>query len=61
MIIPFGWWHQEHPIKNIANPDTWCFDDTDCQSHLLPKNEGISVEWDEKLAKRSQRSGYRQD
>ena len=32
MIIPFGWWHQQHPIKNIANPDTWCFDDTDCIS-----------------------------
>jgi len=47
MIIPFGWWHQEHPIKNIANPDTWCFDDTDCQPYLLPEDEGISVEWDE--------------
>jgi len=47
MIIPFGWWHQEHPIKNIANPDAWCFDDTDCQPHLLPEDEGISVEWDE--------------
>jgi len=46
MIIPFGW-HQEHPINNIANPDVWCFDDTDCQSHLLPEDEGISVEWDE--------------
>jgi len=21
MIIPFGWWHQEHPLKNNANPD----------------------------------------
>ena len=47
MIIPFGWWHQEHPINNIANPDPWCFDDTDCQFHLLPEDEGISVEWDE--------------
>jgi len=47
MIIPFGWWHQEHPIKNIAHPDTWCFDDTDCQPHLLPEDAGISVEWDE--------------
>jgi len=47
LIIPFGWWHQEHPIKNIANPDTWCFDDTDSQSHLLPEDEAISVEWDE--------------
>jgi len=47
MIIPFGWWHQEHPIKNITYPDALCFDDTDCQSHLLPEDEGISVEWDE--------------
>jgi len=47
MIIPFRWWHQEHPIKNIANPDAWCFDDTDYQPHLLPEDEGISVEWDE--------------
>jgi len=47
MIIPFGWWHQEHPIKNIANPDAWCFDDTDCQPHLLPEDEKILVEWDE--------------
>jgi len=47
MIIPFGWWHQEHPIKNIVNPNKWCFDDMDCQPHLLPEDEGISVEWDE--------------
>jgi len=47
MIIPFGWWHQEHPIKNIVNPDAWCFDDTDSQPHLLPEDEGITVEWDQ--------------
>jgi len=47
MIIPFGWRHQEHPIKNIATPDAWCFDDTDCQPHLLHEDEGITVEWDE--------------
>jgi len=47
MIIPFGWWHQEHPIKNIANPNAWCFDDTNCEPHLLPEDKGISVEWDE--------------
>jgi len=47
MIIPFRRWHQEYPIKNIADPDQWCFDDTDCQTHLLPEDERISVEWDE--------------
>jgi len=46
MIIPFGWWHQEHPIKYIADPDAWYFDHTDCQLQLLPEDEGISVEWD---------------
>jgi len=47
MIIPFGWWHQEHPITDIANPENWSFNDNECQSHLLPEDEGISVEWDE--------------
>ena len=47
MIIPFGWWHQEHPITDIANPENWSFNDDECRSHLLPEDEGISVEWDE--------------
>ena len=47
MIIPFGWWHQEHPISNIADPKSWNFMDDNCKSHLLPEDEGISVEWDE--------------
>jgi len=25
MIIPFGWWHHEHPKKkNIETPEKWC-------------------------------------
>jgi len=47
MSIPFGWWHEEHPIKNIADPRALCFNDTNCQLHLVPENEGSSVEWDE--------------
>ena len=47
MIIPFGWWHQEHPISNIADPKSWNFTNHNCKSHLLPEGEGISVEWDE--------------
>ena len=47
MIIPFGWWHQEHPISNIADSKSWNFIDEGCQSHSLPEEEGISVEWDE--------------
>ena len=47
MIIPFGWWHQEHPISNIADPKSWSFTDNNCKSHLLPEDERIPVEWDE--------------
>jgi len=47
MIIPWGWWHQEHPITHIANAKNWSFDHAECRSHLLPEDEGISVEWDE--------------
>jgi len=47
MIIPFGWWHQEYRIKTIADPDAWCFDDTECQPHLLPEDKEILVERDE--------------
>jgi len=47
MIIPFGWWHQEHPITDIANPKNCSIDDHMWKSHLLPENKGISVEWDE--------------
>jgi len=47
MIIPFGWWHQEYPITDIANPENWSFEYNECRLHLLPEDEGISVEWDE--------------
>ena len=26
MIIPFGWWHHEHPIRNIETPSQWGFE-----------------------------------
>ena len=47
MIIPFGWWHLEHPITNIADQKSWKFTDDNCRSHLLPEDEGISIKWDE--------------
>ena len=40
MIIPFGWWHEEHPIKNIATPEKWSFEDRICLSHV--EDEGIA-------------------
>jgi len=50
MIIPFGWWHHEHPIKNIETPEKWCFEHTKCVEH--GQDEGIAdmFEWDETVA-----------
>jgi len=28
LIKPFGWWHNEHPLKNIADPSKWAFEET---------------------------------
>ena len=50
MIIPFRWWHQEHPIKNIETPSQWRFEHANCMNHV--EDEGIAdmVEWDETVA-----------
>ena len=50
MIIPFGWWHEEHPIKNIAESGKWTFEDQKCLSHI--EDEGIAdmFEWDKNVA-----------
>ena len=50
MIIPFRWWHQEHPIKNIEKPSEWRFEHKNCMNHV--EDEGIAdlFEWDETIA-----------
>jgi len=50
MIIPFGWWHHEHPIKDIEAPKKWCFENTKCLEHV--QDEGIAemFEWDKTVA-----------
>ena len=50
MIIPYGWWHQEHPIKNIETPSQWRFEHAKCMNHI--EDEGIAdmFEWDETVA-----------
>ena len=50
MMIPFGWWHQEHPMKNIEPPLHWRFEHANCMNHV--ENEGIAdmFEWDERVA-----------
>ena len=50
MILAFGWWHEKHPIKNIAKPENLSFEDQKCLSHV--EDEGIAdmFEWDENVA-----------
>ena len=50
MIIPLGWWHQDHPIKNIETPSQWRFEHANCMNHV--EDEGIAdmFEWDETVA-----------
>ena len=49
MIIPFGWWHQEHQIKNIETPSQWRFEHSNCIDQV--EDEGIAdmFEWDDRL------------
>ena len=50
MITTFGWWHHEHPIKNIETPEQWSFEKSKCVEHV--QDEGIAdmFEWDETVA-----------
>jgi len=50
MLIPIGWWHHEHPIKNIETPENWSFEHTKCVEHV--QDEGIAdmFECDETVA-----------
>ena len=48
MIIPLGW-NKEHPITNLDKPTAWSFIHNKCRNHLLPEDEGISIEWDEEV------------
>ena len=49
IIIPFRWWHQEHPFTNIANSKDMSFNNNECQSPILLEDKGILVEWDEQV------------
>ena len=50
MIIPFGWWYQEHPIKNIETASQWCFDHANCMNHVEDEGVADMFEWDETVA-----------
>ena len=50
MIIPCGWWHQEHPIKNIETPSQWRFDHPNCINYVEDEEIADMFEWDETVA-----------
>jgi len=50
LIIPFGWWHNEHPLKNIADPGKWAFEETRCHAHIDDEAVADIFEWDETVA-----------
>jgi len=50
LIIPFGCWHDEHPLKNIADPSKWVFEDAKCHAHIEDKAVADLFEWDETVA-----------
>jgi len=47
LIIPFRSWHDEHPLKNIADPSKCVFEKKKCYSHLEDKGVAHLFEWDE--------------
>jgi len=50
LIILFGWWHDEHPLKNIAEPNKWVFEETKCHAQIEDEAVADLFEWDETVA-----------
>jgi len=50
VIIPFGWWHNEHPLKNIADSCKWAFEETRCHAHIGDRAVEDMLQWDETVA-----------
>jgi len=48
--MPFGWWHKEHPMENIYDPQNWTFTEQWCLGHVKNKGIGEMFEWDETVA-----------
>jgi len=50
LIIPFGWWHDEHPLRNIADPSKWAFEEAKCHADIQDEADADLFEWDETVA-----------
>jgi len=50
LMIPFGWWHDEHPLKNSADPPKWAFEEAKCHANIEDEAVVDMFEWDETVA-----------
>jgi len=50
MIIPFGWWHHEHQIKNVETLEKCGFEHTKGGEHVQAEGIADMFEWDETVA-----------
>ena len=50
LIIPFAWWHDEHPLKTSADPRKWAFEEAKCHAQLEDEAVADMFEWDETVA-----------
>jgi len=50
LIVPFGWWHDEHPLRNIADPSKWAFEEAKCHADIDDEADADLFEWDETVA-----------
>jgi len=44
LIIPFGWWHKEHPITSIDELQNWTFTEQCCVGHVEDERVGGKFE-----------------
>ena len=50
LIIPFGWWHDEHPLKSIVHPKIYIFQEAKFHTHVEAEPGPDLFEWDETVA-----------
>ena len=50
LIIPFRWWHNEHPLNHVATQNKWVFEETKCHAHIEDEPVADLFEWDETVA-----------
>jgi len=50
LIIPFGWWQDEHPLKNISDPGKWAFEEARWNTDIEDEAVADIFEWDETVA-----------